>query len=294
MNRRRNLPSRRQWALRLGLLAALLMLLTGVISVVLPLHHLTPGQVREAAARRQGAVETQPIASRRFQGLSWQLSANDQLLLLSPYRFGFRDGWETDGGSAPAADRTQAEGPICCLGLSVTDSDGIYVQVAGLVSLEPAVAARITLPARQPGRPPVTADVNILPTATASGTSGSAARPAQRNLLISPALPSPCWTPGATPLPPRGFPRKTSLILVYPMMPQERPFQNKKVDDPNIASFKIPAFPFIKFELVFWCFVCVIVVLSGYFMVFSKRNIPSKYSLSSTSLASSLGSIWYL
>ena len=162
MNRRRNLPSRRQWALRLGLLAALLMLLTGVISVVLPLHHLTPGQVREAAARRQEAVETQPIASRRFQELSWQLSANDQLLLLSPYRFGFRDGWETDGSSAPAADRTQAEGPICCLGLSVTDSDGIYVQVAGLVSLEPAVAARITLPARQPGGPPVTADVDIL------------------------------------------------------------------------------------------------------------------------------------
>ena len=162
MNRRRNLPSRRQWALRLGLLAALLMLLTSVISAVLPLHSLTPGQAREAAARRHGALGTQPIASCRFQGLSWQLSANDQLLLLSPHRFGFRDGWETDGGSAPAADRTQAEGPICCLGLSVTDSDGVYVQVAGLVSLAPAVSARITLPARQPGVPPVIGDVDIL------------------------------------------------------------------------------------------------------------------------------------
>lgn len=162
MKRPKKHRSRRQWALSLGALALGLVLVTAGVTMALPLSPRTPSQIMAAAAQQHGARATHLVAKSRFHDMDFFLSANDDLFLLSydPVDLGLSRA--ARGSSTPAADRTRSSSPVCGVGLHISDGDVVYTQVAGLVSLEDAVTARVTLPPAQPGTEPSTLDTAVL------------------------------------------------------------------------------------------------------------------------------------
>lgn len=154
--------TRRQRAIRRGLGAVVLLLVTLAISLAFPLHPFTPAQAMDTAARRHGALETQPVAQRTFQGVTFTLSANDQLLLLSAYAPDQQGGWENSGQGTPAAQRTREDGPLWAVTWSLADPEGDYLQLAGLTELDEAVTARAKLPCNDPAQPPLRLETEVL------------------------------------------------------------------------------------------------------------------------------------
>lgn len=144
---KRRTRSQRQRARRrlltLGLLLAL------AVALLPTLFVLTPTQAIRIGERYVGLPATQVIAKERLGPATFYLSANENALLVTPYRLSFHQTPHLDGtlpvgwaswSESSAADLTRMEGPIYVAGFHAYDSTQTWTHLYGRADLPEAVA----------------------------------------------------------------------------------------------------------------------------------------------------------